>query len=352
MKEKKRVAVVTSDVPFVTGGHLIVAESTVSALREWGYEADLVLTPQNRFGYQFRAYLATRLTDLGEDGRGQEIHQVISFRFPSYAIKHACHVCWLNHRLREYYDLWDMLSSQLSFRGRVKESLRRRILHALDTYLLKHNVTKLFAQSKTIQERLKKWGNIPSEVLYPPPPRRDYRTDSYQNFIFSISRLHKLKRIDLLIDAFNHVRNKEMKAVIIGEGPEEHDLAEKVKANKLEKRVFLLGKTDEKTVMDHYARCRAVFFAPLREDYGLVTGESFASRKLVVTTEDSGGPAELVRDGETGYILEANPRRIAEKLDELAEEKDKAEAMGEKAFDFISAFSWEKTVEKLILCEG
>ncbi len=351
MPETKRIAVVTSDVPFVTGGHLIIAQSTVEALKDYGYEADLILTPQNRFGYQFRAYLATRLTDVGEDGLGRKIHQVISFRFPSFAVKHSCHVCWLNHRLREYYDLWERLSSQLSFRGRLKENLKRTAIHMLDTYLLKHNVTKLFAQSRTIQERLKKWGNIPSEVLYPPPPLRSYHTDAYNNFIFSISRIQELKRLDLLVDAFLYVKNKELKAVIIGEGPEKDKLREKIRSSKLEKRVLLLGKTDEKTVIDHYGRCRAVFFAPFREDYGLVTGEAFASRKPVITTADSGGPAELVRNGQTGYVLEADPKIIAEKLDELAEQKDLAEAMGDKAFDFISSFSWKETVQKLILCD-
>lgn len=351
MLEKKRVTIVTSDVPFVKGGHLIIAQSTLKALREYGYEADLILTAQNRFGRQFRAYLATRLTDLGEDGLGRKIHQVISFRFPSFAIKHPYHVCWLNHRLREYYDLWEILSSQLSFKGKLKENLRKIAIHALDTYLLKHNVTKLFAQSKTIKKRLKKWGNIQAEVLYPPPPQRSYYTDSYQNFIFSVSRLHKLKRLDLLVDAFNYVRNKELKAVIIGEGPEEQNLVLKIKENNLEKKVSLLGTIDEKTLIDHYARCRAVFFAPLREDYGLVTGEAFASRKPVVTTEDSGGPAELVKKGERGYVLEANPEIIAEKLDNLAENKDLAETMGKKAYEFISRLTWEKTVEKLIIYE-
>lgn len=351
MRERKRIVVVTSDVPFVKGGHLIIAQSTVKALREHGYEADLVLTPQNRFGYQLRAYLATRLIDLEEDGLGRKIHQVISFRFPSFAVKHPCHVCWLNHRLREYYDLWEMLFSQLSFRGRLKESLRRRAIRILDTYLLKHNVAKLFAQSITIQKRLKKWGNIQSEVLYPPPPQRNYHTDSYQNFVFSVSRLQKLKRLDLLVEAFKYVKNKELKAFIIGEGPEEQDITEKIKSNNLEKRVFLLGITDEKTVVDHYARCLAVFFSPLREDYGLVTGEAFASRKPVVTTEDSGGPAELVKDGETGYVLKPDPKRIAEKLDELAENRNLAEAMGKKAFEYISGFTWENAVKKLTHCE-
>lgn len=349
MHEKKRIAVVTSDVPFVQGGHLVIARSTVRALRESGYEADLVLTPQNRFGFQFRAYLATRLTDLGMDGLGRKIDQVISFRFPSFAVRHPHHVCWLNHRLREYYDLWEDLCSQLSLRTRVQESLRRILIRALDTYLLKHNVTKLFAQSKTIQHRLRKWGNIPSQVLYPPPPYREYRTDSYQNFVFSVSRLQRLKRLDLLIAAFRHVKNKDLKAIIIGEGPEAESLYNQIRSDKLEGRITLLGAAEEGSIIDHYARCLAVFFAPLREDYGLVTAESFASKKAVVTTLDSGGPAELVKDGVRGYVVEAEPEKIAEKLDELSMNPSLAETMGHNAHEFISGISWEKTVERLII---
>ncbi len=351
MREKKRVAVVTSDVPFVQGGHLVIARSTVQALQDYGYEADLVLTPQNRFGYQFRAYLATRLTDLGMDGLGRNIDQVISFRFPSYAVKHPCHVCWINHRLREYYDLWEDLCSQLSSRTKVKESLRRVAIRTLDTYLLKRNVTKLYAQSKTIKGRLKKWGDIPSEVLYPPPPHREYHTESYQNFIFSVSRLQRLKRLDLLVDAFRYVKSKDLKAMIIGEGPEMKHLFDQIKNHQLEDRVILLGAGDEKSVLDHYARCLAVFFAPLREDYGLVTAEAFASRKDVVTTDDSGGPAELVADGERGYVVEAKPEKIAERLDELAANSPLAETMGQKAHEFITGITWDKSVEKLVICD-
>ncbi len=349
MHEKKRIAVVTSDVPFVHGGHLVIARSTVRALRENGYEADLVLTPQNRFGYQFRAYLATRLTDLGMDGLGRTIDQVISFRFPSFAVRHPRHVCWLNHRLREYYDLWEHLCSQLSPRARIKESLRRILIRALDTHLLKRNVTKVFAQSKTVQDRLRKWGNISSDVLYPPPPHREYRTESYQNFIFSVSRLQKLKRLDLLVAAFRYVKNKELKAVIIGEGPEAESLSDQIRSHNLEGRVILLGAADEGSIIDHYARCLAVFFAPLREDYGLVTAEAFASGKAVVTTKDSGGPAELIEDGVRGYVIEAEAEKIAEKLDELAANPALAETMGHSAHEFISEITWDKSVEQLVL---
>lgn len=349
MENHRRVVVVTSDVPFVEGGHLVIARSTVQALKEYGYEADLTLTPQNRFGRQFRAYLATRLTDVKEDGLGRKIHQVISFRYPSFAVRHPSHVCWLNHRMREYYDLWEAFYSQLGLKGKIKEIIRKRTIHIIDTYLLKHKVTKLFAQSKTIQDRLSRWGNIHSEILYPPPPQRNYHTDSYQNFIFSISRLQKLKRLDLLVDSFRHVQNKELKAFIIGAGPELENLSQKIKENELENRVFLLGSTDEETILSHYARCLAVFFSPLREDYGLVTGEAFASQKAVITTSDSGGPAELVKDRETGFILDPDPKKIAEKIDELAEDKDLSERMGKKAYEFISQLTWEDTVKKLVI---
>jgi glycosyltransferase involved in cell wall biosynthesis len=347
----KRIIVVTSDVPFVEGGHLVIARSTIRALRECGYEADLVLTPQNRFGRQFRAYLANWMTDVGEDGLGRRIHQVISFRFPSYAVRHPLHVCWLNHRLREYYDLWEVLSAELSLKSHLKEIFRRRIIHAVDNYLLKHNVTKLLAQSETIRARLIRWGKIRSEVLYPPPPQRKYRTDGYHPFIFSISRLQKLKRLDLLIAAFSHIKNQGVTAVIVGDGPEKQNLVRMAKEAHLEKKIFFFGSADEETILSHYSRCRAVFFAPLREDYGLVTAEAFASRKAVITSEDSGGPAELVTHGQTGFVLPPDPRIIAEKIDIMAEDERLAERMGGEAQAFISRITWEGAVKKLVICD-
>jgi glycosyltransferase involved in cell wall biosynthesis len=258
-------------------------------------------------------------------------------------------VCWLNHRLREYYDQWTFLQSQLSAKGKIKEKMRRHLIHAVDTHLLKHNVTKLYAQSRTIQKRLERWGRISSEVLYPPPPKRDYHTESYDNFIFSVSRLQRLKRLDLFVESFRHVNNKNLKAIIVGEGPEEKNILQKIKDYQLEERVILLGKSDEKTVLDLFATCRAVFFAPEQEDYGFVTGEAFACRKAVITAHDSGGPSELVKNGENGFVCEPDPVAMAEKMDQMAEDEALARKMGANAYTFISQITWEKTVKKLVI---
>ena len=106
------ITIVTSAPPLTEGGHLVIARSLERALLEAGHRAGIVTTPSNRFGRQGPAYLANWLTDVGMTGSGERVDQIISLRFPSYAVRHAQHVCWLVHTMREYYDLWDQFSSE------------------------------------------------------------------------------------------------------------------------------------------------------------------------------------------------------------------------------------------------
>jgi len=119
-----RIAVVTSSPPMAEGGHLVMARALVQALCEAGHVASTIVTPQNRFGRQGAAYLANWLTDVGTT-EGEPIDRVVSLRYPSYAVRHPHHVCWLNHTMREYYDQWGRFSGGLSPQGRVKERTRR-----------------------------------------------------------------------------------------------------------------------------------------------------------------------------------------------------------------------------------
>ena len=174
--------------------------------------------------------------------------------------------------------------------------------------MLTRNVDKLYAQSKTIAQRLRDFGDIDSEVLYPPPPERPYRTEGYESFVFAVSRLHSLKRLDLLVKAMKHVKT-DIRAVIAGTGEEEDTLKALAGELGVAERVDFVGRVDDDTLVDYYARCRGVFFAPYMEDYGFVTLEAFRSKKPVMTCMDSGGPAELVSVGPLG--LRAPPRADA-----------------------------------------
>jgi len=344
-----RIAVVTSSSPLTEGGHLVIARALVRALEEAGHRADLVLTPQNRFGRQATAYLANWFTDVGVTGDGAATDQVISLRFPSYAVRHRVHVCWLNHRMREYYDLWERFSGTLSWRGRLKEGARRRIIHRVDRYLLTRNVTRLYAQSRNIQARLRRFGGIASEVLYPPPPPRPYRCDAYGEYLFTVSRLTPLKRVDLLLQALAQPAARGVRLVVGGDGEDEGRLRELARTLGLETRVTFTGRLSEESLVDHLARCRAVCFAPLDEDYGFVTAEAFASRKPVVTCRDSGGPTELVSDGTHGFVVDPSPGALAGALARLSEDRALAERQGAAAAEVASEMTWPRAVEKLVI---
>ena len=93
-----------------------------------------------------------------------------------------------------------------------------------------------------------------------------------------------------------------IRAVIAGDGEEREPLLRLIGSLDLEDRVVLAGPLDDDQLVDHLAKCRAVCFPPLQEDYGFVTAEAFASSKPVVTCHDSGGPAELTRELQDRYL--------------------------------------------------
>jgi glycosyltransferase involved in cell wall biosynthesis len=343
------VLVVTSAPPLVEGGHLTIARSLERALTEAGHRAAVVTTPSNRFGRQGAAYLANWMTDVSQTGAGDRVDQVISLRFPSYAVRHPVHVSWLNHTMREYYDLWEQFSSGLSPRGRLKERVRRALIRSADTYFLKHHLRKLFAQSKTIQERLTKWNGVSSEVLHPPPPQRSYRSDGYGDYLLFLSRLAPLKRADLVLAALKETEARHIRCVIGGEGEELPRLQTLAREWGLAERVTFTGRLGEPALLDHLARCRAVVFVPKSEDYGFVTVEAFASAKPVVTATDSGGPLELVRDGQNGFVVAPEPKVLARAFAKLMDSPSDAERLGRQGQQDVAGLTWEKTVNRLLL---
>ncbi|MFN8060063.1 MAG: glycosyltransferase family 4 protein [Vicinamibacterales bacterium] len=343
-----RILVVTSHPPLAAGGHLVIGHELVAALRRAGHESELWLTPQNRFGRQGAAYVATWLTDLGLTHDGRAVDQVVSLRFPSYAIRHPRHVCWLNHTMREYYDLWPRFSAGLSTANAVKEGLRRRAIHAADRYFLSR-VSKLFVLSATVGARLSATLGLDGTVLLPPAPRREYRCDAYEPFLLAVSRLTSHKRLNLLLDALATPDARGVRLVIAGDGEERAALERQARALAVDDRVTFRGRVDDVELLDLLARCRAVCFTPVAEDFGFVTVEAFACGKSVITCRDSGGPAELVRHDGEGLVVEPAATDVGRAMGRLQGDETAARTMGQRALVRSAQLSWEETVRQLVI---
>ena len=326
---------------------MVIARELTRALRDAGHDAHIVVTPQNRFGHQASAYLATWLTDLSSS-EGKPIDQVISLRYPSYAVRHPRHVCWLNHTMREYYDLWDTFSATLSRKGRLKEQVRKTFIHAADRYLLSR-LSRLFVQSRTVQQRLATWQSVNSTVLYPPAPHRAYRSGGHGPWFLFVSRLTKLKRADLLIRALATPAANPVRLVVAGEGEERSGLERLAAELGVANRVTFPGRLSDEQLVEELATCRAVCFPPFQEDFGFVTVEAFASHRSVITCRDSGGPAELVKDGVNGLVCEPTPEALGRAMRRLHDDPLQAARMGEAAFEAGSMLTWAETVRQLVL---
>jgi glycosyltransferase involved in cell wall biosynthesis len=162
---------------------------------------------------------------------------VISLRFPGYAVQHPDHVLWLNHRMREYYDLWDQFSSHLTWKGRIKEGMRRALIHRVDQLL--HE--RLQRRLRDLRARCKR-GSIASATSSRTcciRRRRSATIDatSYGDYLFGVSRLAPLKRFDLVMRALAEPVAAGIQCVIAGEGAELEHAASLRAPTGLEQRV-------------------------------------------------------------------------------------------------------------------
>jgi len=338
-----RIAVVTSSPPDTEGGHLVIGRALSQALREAGHDATLIVTPDFGFGRNLATYRANWRADAGD------VDQVISLRYPSYAIRSRPQVCWLNHTVREYYDLWPRFSSTLSPLNTVKEGVRRAAIRAADRWLLTRHVDRVVAQSSTIQARLARDFGIAADVVRPPAPQRSYRCDAYDGFVLAISRLVPLKRVDLLVRALAEPQAHHARAAVIGEGESRAELAALAASLGVSDRVTFLGHLAESDMLGWIARCRAVCFPPAAEDYGFVTIEAFASSKAVITCHDSGGPAELVQDGVNGLVTEPTPAAIAGAIARVIDDEVLARRLGAAGKRTADTMSWRAAVDRLLI---
>ena len=151
-------------------------------------------------------------------------------------------------------------------------------------------------------------------MLPHPPQELAYRCDGYGDFVLSVNRLDRAKRIDLLLEAA--ALDPSLEVVIAGDGPDRQRLEALARDRGLDGRARFAGRVSEEELADLYGRCLAVFYAPVDEDFGMVPFEAFLSEKPVLTTTDAGGPLEIVADGRTGLVVapEAADRRPRDRL--------------------------------------
>jgi glycosyltransferase involved in cell wall biosynthesis len=339
-----RIAVCAPQVPFESGGTEILAETLVTELRRRDHEVESVAIPFKWYpgSRPLRAALLWRLLDL-EEAQGRPIDLVIATKFPSYAVRHPNKVVWLVHQFRQAYELDGTELGQ--FGEKAFDRATVGAIHRLDRSTL-GEARSLLAISRNVADRLQRSTGLEAEVLVPPPQQLDYRSGDPGNFILSVGRLDRAKRVDLLLEAA--ALDGRLQVVVAGDGPDRERLEELSARRGLDGRVRFAGRVPQNELVDLYADCLAVFYAPVDEDLGLVPYEAFLSEKPVVTTRDAGGPLEIVVDHENGLVCEPVPAAVAKACSWLAANPEQARACGRSGKRLAERVTWDAVVDRLL----
>ena len=339
-----RIAVCRPQVPFAYGGAEIFTDRLAAELRARGHETDVVSVPYKWYpGARVltQAFL-WRMLDL-EEADGQRIDLVVATKFPSYLVRHPEKRVWLVHQFRQAYELDGTSLGQ--FGDSPDDRATRRKVQALDRVAL-GEASRLFAISRNVANRVEVSTGLTAEVLPHPPQALDYRCENYGDFVLSVNRLDRAKRIDLLIEAA--ARDGSLEIVIAGEGPDRQRLEQLAHDRGLDGRARFTGRVLDEELADLYARCLAVYYAPVDEDYGMVPLEAFLSEKPVLTTTDAGGPLEVVSDGSTGLVVTPDAGEIARALGWLREHRDEAASYGRAGKALAREVTWDRALGRLL----
>jgi glycosyltransferase involved in cell wall biosynthesis/predicted metal-dependent phosphoesterase TrpH len=191
-------------------------------------------------------------------------------------------------------------------------------------------------------ERIGRWDRGVDLTRFDPALREAGRFGETVNVLYA-GRLTREKGVELLADAFlaARVRDPRLHLVLAGGGPEEGVLRER-----LGEHATFLGWLGGEALPVAYASADAFLFASVTDTFGQVVLEAQASG-LPVIAVNAGGPASLVRDGETGLLTGADPDALAAALVSVTSTPRLAARLRRAGLIAVRERSWERSLADL-----
>lgn len=208
---------------------------------------------------------------------------------------------------------WDLYHDYMERVGWLRGLFARMMLHYLRLYDTQTapRVDVYVANSKYVARRIWKTYRRHAHVIYPPVDIDRFAVEPEKDdFYLTMSRLVSYKRVDLIVEAFNDMPDKEL--VVIGEGPESDAIEEMAGPN-----VTVLGYQPNDAVTYYLQKARAFVYAA-EEDFGIVPVEAQACGTPVIAY-GRGGVRETVLPGITGHFF---PEQTVEHVKTAVKEFD------------------------------
>jgi glycosyltransferase involved in cell wall biosynthesis len=144
---------------------------------------------------------------------------------------------------------------------------------------------------------------LPAEAIA--SARHRFKLNSSRKRLVYSGRLIRLKRVDLLVDAFIAIARDrpDWDLVIVGDGPFKAELVSRIPKDLSDRVIFAGFLDDQATVSAIYRNCDVLVLPSDFEPWALVINEAVCAGLAVVSSNVVGAAAELVRENVNGRLF-------------------------------------------------
>lgn len=222
------------------------------------------------------------------------------------------HVCYCHSPMRYLWDLYFSYLPKTTWLNFPMTYLMRLHISRLRQWdvISSNRVDFFIANSKNIANRIQKAYRRDSTVIYPPIDLDAfYVSDVKDDYYVTASRLVPYKKVDLIIEAFKLMPEKEL--VILGDGPEFGNLQRLAKGCN---NIQILGYVARNKLITTIVKAKA-FINASNEDFGIAPVEAQAAG-LPIIGYAKGGILETTIEGKTAiYFKEQNSTAIVKAIE-------------------------------------
>ena len=171
--------------------------------------------------------------------------------------------------------------------------------------------------------------------------------------LIAVGRFTAVKRIGLLVRAFEHARHRSASRIALvllgghpGEWEGEHPADAVAAAGARD--VFLAGWHDHDALPEFFGAADVQVLASVREQFGLVLVEGMACGLPAIAVNRL-GPAEIVDDGNTGWLVPPDDERaLADAIVAAVENEPERSRRGLAARDAaVDRWAWPALAERI-----
>ncbi len=228
----------------------------------------------------------------------------------------------------------------------------KKIFH---NWYLKDYVDIFIAPSKFMARTLKKsLGVSKVKTIRNPLPWKVTKEPNISNHggkLLYAGRLSQEKGLKYLIKSIAILSGdiENISLEIAGEGSSFENLCKISKKLGIKNKIDFLGRIPHKKLKEKYYEADVFCLPSITTENSPLTIPEAMSQGTPVITTNIGGQAELVKNGETGFLV--NPKDsddLAEKLETLLKKEKIRKKMSENSLEFAKRFSPEKHVDNVL----